>query len=144
MSTFCRLDMLYNITILTICPGELIISSYIIITGTVVAVSGKQTGLQLPCRDVQNIEGKTLFCFTDYVSPPLSQRQTSNGMAKPILYHKTHTAWQKSYCMSFAMPSYFPWIHGKTHVISAPSYPWLFPCSNLSLVSQLFAFDSTF
>ena len=60
--------MLYNITVLTICPGELIISSYIIITGTVVAVSGKQTGLQLPCRDVQNIEGKTLFCFTDYVS----------------------------------------------------------------------------
>ena len=77
-------------------------------------------------------------------SPPLSQRQTSNGMAKPILYHKTHTAWQKSYCMSFAMPSYFPCIHGKTHVISAPPYPWLFPCSNLSLVSQLFAFDSTF
>ena len=75
---------------------------------------------------------------------PLSQRQTSNGMTKPILYHKTHTAWQKSYCMSFAMPSYFPWIHGKTHVISAPPYPWLFPCSNLSLVSQLFAFDSTF
>ena len=61
--------MLYNITVLTICPGELIISSYIIITGTVVAVSGKQTGLQqLPCMDVQNIEGKTLFSFTDYVS----------------------------------------------------------------------------
>ena len=60
--------MLYNITVLTICPGELIISSYIIITGTVAAVFGKQTGLQLPCRDVQNIEGKTLFCFTDYVS----------------------------------------------------------------------------
>ena len=75
---------------------------------------------------------------------PLSQRQTSYGMTKPILYHKTHTAWQKSYCMSFAMPSYFPWIHGKTHVINAPPYPWLFPCSNLSLVSQLFAFDSTF
>ena len=32
------------------------------------AVSGKQTELQLPCRDAQNIEGKTLFCFTDYVS----------------------------------------------------------------------------
>ena len=32
------------------------------------AVSGKQTGLQLPCMDVQNIEGKTLFSFTDYVS----------------------------------------------------------------------------
>ena len=60
--------MLYNITVLTICPGELIISSYIIITGTAVAVSGKQTGLQLPCRDVQNIEGKTLFCFADCVS----------------------------------------------------------------------------
>ena len=43
-----------------------------------------------------------------FVLPPLSQRQTSNGMTKPILYHKTHTAWQKSYCMSFAMPSYFP------------------------------------
>ena len=53
---------------MTICPGELIISSYIIITGTVVAVSGKQTGLQLPCMHVQNIEGKTLFSFTDYVS----------------------------------------------------------------------------
>ena len=76
--------------------------------------------------------------------PPLSQRQTSNGMTKSILYHKTHTAWQKSYCMSFAIPSYFPWIHGKTHVISASSYPWFFPCWNLSLVSQLFAFDSTF
>ena len=76
--------------------------------------------------------------------PPLSQRQTSNGMTKPMLYHKTHTAWQKTYCMSFAMPSYFPWIHGKTHVISARPYPWLFPCLNLSLVSQLFAFDSTF
>ena len=75
--------------------------------------------------------------------PPLSQRQTSNGMTKLILYHKTNTAWQKSYCMSFAMPSYFPWIHGKTHVISALLYPWFFPCSNLSLVSQLFAFDST-
>ena len=60
--------MLYNITVLTICPGELIISSYIIITGTVAAVFGKQTGLQLPCRDVQNIEGKTLFCFADCVS----------------------------------------------------------------------------
>ena len=65
--------------------------------------------------------------------PPLSQRQTSNGMAKPILYHKTHTAWQKSYCMSFAMPSYLPCIHGKTHVISAPPYQWLFPCSNQRL-----------
>ena len=64
---------------------------------------------------------------------PLSQRQTSNGMAKPILYHKTHTAWQKSYCMSFVMPSYLPCIHGKTHVISAPPYPWLFPCSNQRL-----------
>ena len=32
------------------------------------AVSGKQTGLQLPCMDVQNIEGKTLFSFTDCVS----------------------------------------------------------------------------
>ena len=88
------------------------------------------------------------FChsFGIFIGPksPLSQRQTSNGMTKPILYHKTHTAWHKSYCMSFAMPSYFPWIHGKTHVISAPPYPWLFPCSNLSLVSQLFAFDSTF
>ena len=68
---------------------------------------------------------------------PLSQRQTSNGMTKPILYHKTHTAWQKSYCMSFAMPSYFPWIHGKTHVISALPYPWLFPCSNQSVTSRL-------
>ena len=67
---------------------------------------------------------------------PLSQRQTSNGMTKPILYHKTHTARQKSYCISFAMPLYFPWIQGKTHVISAPPYQWLFPCSNLSLVSQ--------
>ena len=65
--------------------------------------------------------------------PPLSQRQTSNGMTKPMLYHKTHTAWQKTYCMSFAMPSYFPCIHGKTHVISAPPYPWLFPCSNQRL-----------
>ena len=81
----------------------------------------------------------------EQVTPtPLSQRQTSNGMTKPMMYHKTHTAWQKTYCMSFAMPSYFPWIHGKTHVISAPPYPWLFPCSNLSLVSQLFAFDRTF
>ena len=87
--------------------------------------------------------GKMAFKFDGNYSP-LSQRQTSNGMTKPILYHKTHTAWQKSYCMSFAMPSYFPWIHCKTHVISAPPYPWLFPCSNLSLVSQLFAFDSTF
>ena len=86
------------------------------------------------CYDVARVD----------VDSPLSQRQTSNGMTKPILYHKTHTAWQKSYCMSFAMPSYFPWIHGKTHVISARPYPWLFPCSNLSLVSQLFAFDSTF
>ena len=60
--------MLHNITVLTICPGELIISSYIIITGTVVAVSGKQTGLQMPCMDVHNIEGKTLFSFTDCVS----------------------------------------------------------------------------
>ena len=69
LSTFCRFDKLRNITVLTICPGELIISSYTIITGTVVAVSGKQTGLQqLPCMDVQNIEGKTLFSFTDYVS----------------------------------------------------------------------------
>ena len=58
-------------------------------------------------------------------------------MAKPILYHKTHTAWQKSYCMSFAMPSYFPCIHGKTHVISALPYPWLFPCSNQSVTSRL-------
>ena len=66
------------------------------------------------CRIIQ-IVGKNLT--------PLSQRQTSNGMTKPILYHKTHTAWQKSYCMSFAMPSYFPCIHGKTHVFSAPPYP---------------------
>ena len=68
LSTFCRFDKLRNITVLTICPGELIISSYTIITGTVVAVSGKQMGLQVHCMNVQNIEGKTLFCFTDYVS----------------------------------------------------------------------------
>ena len=43
-----------------------------------------------------------------------------------------HTAWQKSCCMSFAMASYFPWIHGKTHVSNALPYPWLFPCLNLN------------
>ena len=102
--------------------------------------------VQKNCPDKQSGFMCGNSCFPDPIGPwsPLSQRQTSNGMTKPILYHKTHTAWQKSYCMSFAMPSYFPWIHGKTHVISAPPYPWLFPCSNLSLVSQLFAFDSTF
>ena len=98
------------------------------------------------CDDMeQQITHKITNSFRMRTCPaPLSQRQTSNGMTKPMLYRKTHTAWQKTYCMSFAMPSYFQWIHGKTHVISAPPYPWLFPCSNLSLVSQLFAFDSTF
>merc|ERR1711978_256439 len=35
------------------------------------------------------------------------------------------------------MPSYFPCIHDKTHVISALPYPWLFPCSNQSVTSRL-------
>ena len=94
-----------------------------------------------------NLSGHTSsgdVCWCRLVSVSISQRQTSTGMTKPILYHKTHTAWQKTYCMSFTMPSYFPCIHGKTHVISAPPYPWLFPCSNLSSVSQLFAFVGTF
>ena len=107
---------------------------------TVIALSSSSSSVDV----IANVIQSTLFFSTEMRLSPLSQRQTSNGMTKPILYHKTHTAWQKSYCMSFAMPSYFPCIHGKTHVISAPPYPWLFPCSNLSLVSQLLAFGRIF
>ena len=66
---------------------------------------------------------------------PRAKGRIGDCMAKPMLHDKTHTAWQKSCSMSFAMPWHYPWMHGKTHVCYALAYPWLLPCSDQILLS---------